>query len=253
MELPITGAENDPVIRTSSSFRQTDRNSVLRIQPSDRSFIRSSFDVVVMKETLLLAELETQGFSVDLRALTKVILSDVGATLHVLRIAGQTCGEDDSRPIRVEDCIADLGVEACIHAMSGHLMERDLRSQGIAELWSHSREIAEHCRNLAEPMVGIDPDEAYLVGLYHSIGSLPGVLGVGDETYEEFGSVWTGLELAREWSLPGCVVDYFSETETRSAASAWLGIVGQAHRCAGTPAGDCARRGAPHPQLLWAV
>jgi HDOD domain len=241
------------VIRTSSSSDQADRNSVLRIQPSRLCWSRQRFDVAVMQETLLLVELETQGFCVDLRALSKLVLSDLGATLQVLRLAGREYGDADGRPVRVEDCIADLGIQACIDAMSAQLMPRDVRSPSVRDLWRHSREIAEHSKYLAEQTVDIDPDEGYLVGLCHSIGSLPGVLGVGGKACQELDHVRMGLELAREWLLPGCVVEYFSNLEKCGGRSAWLGIVEAAHRCAGEPAGECASMGDLHPRLLWAV
>jgi hypothetical protein len=241
------------VITTSSSSDQTDRDSVLRIQPSRLYASRQRFDVAAMKETLLLVELETQEFCVDLRALSKLVLSDLGATLQVLRLAGREYGDAEGRPVRVEDCIADLGVQACLDVMSAHLMPRDLRSPAVIELWRHSREIAGHSQHLAEQTVDVDPDQAYLVGLCHSIGSLPGLFGVDGKVCQEFDSVRMGLDLAREWSLPGCVVGYFSDLETGGGRSAWPGIVQAAHRCAGEPTGECASRGNLAPQLLWAV
>lgn len=239
--------------RMSNSSDQADRNSVLRIQPSRLCASRQRFDVAVMKETLLLMELETQGFCVDLRALSKLVLSDLGATLQVLRLAGREHGNAEGRPVRVEDCIADLGVQACMDAMSAHLMPRDQRSAAVTELWRHSREIARHSQLLAEQTVDVDPDQAYLVGLCHSIGSLPRVLGLDGKTCQEFDGVRMGLELATEWSLPGCVVGYFSDLERCGGRSAWLEIVQAAHRCAGESTGECASTRDFHPQLLWAV
>jgi len=241
------------VIRMSSSSNPTDRSSVLRIQPSGRYASRERFDVAVMKETLLLIELETQGFCVDLRVVSQLILSDLGATLQVLRLAGREYGGAEGRPVRVEDCIADLGIQACIDAMSAHLMPHDRRSPTVTELWRHSSEIAGHSRRLAEQTTDVDPDEAYLVGLCHSIGSLPSVVGMDGATYREFDLVGTGLELAREWWLPRCIVAYFSDLDERVGSSAWVGIVQAAHRCAGEPAGECVSRRDLQPQLMWAV
>ncbi len=153
--------------RTSSSSDRIERNSVLRIQPSRRFSSRGTFEVAVMQETLLLVELETQEFCVDLRTLSNIILSDLCATLQVLRLAGRERGGDEGRPVRVEDCIADLGVQACMDAMSKHLMQRDLRLPAVTELWGHSSRIAEHARRLAEQTADVDPDQAYLVGLCH--------------------------------------------------------------------------------------
>ncbi len=241
------------MIRTNGSSDHADRSSVLRIQPSKRSSRGLRFEVAVMKETLLLVELETQGFCVDLRALSTLVLRDLGATLQVLRLAGREYGEDEARPVRVEDCIADLGVRACMDAMSKRLMQRDLRSPAVTELWGHSRKIAEHARRLAEQTADVDPDQAYLVGLCHSIGSLPGVLGLGGRTHQKLDGVRMGLELAREWSLPGCVVNYFSDLNKCGERSAWQGIVQAAHACVGETIGECASRRDLQPQLQWAV
>jgi len=241
------------VIRTSTSSDQTKRNSVLRIQPSHRYPYRERFNVAVMRETLLLVELETQEFCIDLRALSKLVLSDLGATLQVFRLAGCEYGGGEGRPVRVEDCIADLGVQACIDAMSASLMACDRRSAAVTQLWRHSREIAEHSKRLAEHTLDVDPEQAYLVGLCHSIGSLPSALGMDSKACQEFDCVRMGLELAREWSLPGCVVDYFSELGMCGERSAWRGIVQAAHRCAGEPTGECDSQGTVPPQLLLAV
>jgi HDOD domain len=241
------------VTRTISSSDQADRNSVLRIRPSHLYPSQQRFDVAVMKETLLLVELETQGFRVDLRAMSKLVLSDLGATLQILRLAGREYGDAEGRPVRVEGCIADLGVQACMDAMSAHLMPRDLRSPAVTELWRHSRDIAGHTQHLAEQTADVDPDQAYLVGLCHSIGSLPGVLGFEGKTRQEADSARMGLELAREWSLPGCVIDYFSDVEKREGRFAWTRIVEAAHRCAGEPTGECASMDYLPPRLLWAV
>jgi hypothetical protein len=138
-------------------------------------------------------------------------------------------------------------------AMSANLLPRDLRSPAVTELWRHSREIAGHSQHLSEQTVAIDPDQAYLVGLCHSIGSLPSVLGLDGKTRQEFDSVQIGLDLATEWMLPSCVVGYFSDLEEYGGRSAWRGIVQAAHRCAGEPRGECASGGGVHLELLWAV
>jgi hypothetical protein len=206
-----------------------------------------------MKETLLLMELETQEFCIDLSALSKLVLSDLGATLQVLRLAGREYGNAEGRPVRVEDCIADLGIQACMDAMSAHFLPRDLRSQAVTALWRHSRAIALHSQYLAEQTVDVDPDQAYLVGLCHSIGSLPDVLGVDGTTSRQSDLMRAGFELATEWSLPSCVVGYFSDLQKGGARYALPGIVQAAHRSAGAPTDECDSTGQLSPQLLWAV
>jgi HDOD domain len=230
-----------------------DRNSVLRIQPRQLHPSRQRFGVPVMPEILLLVELEVQEFCVDLRALSQLVLSDLGATLQVLRLAGREYGLAEGRPTRVEDCIADMGLQACIEAMSAQLVPRGGSSMVIAELWSHCREIARQSKHIAEQTVDIDPDQAYLVGLCHSIGSLPAVLGWSGSKSQGFDSALLGLELAREWSLPGCVFDYFCDVQRCGGQSPWPEIVQAAHRCAGQLSGECASSEDLRPQLLRAV
>jgi hypothetical protein len=253
VELPITVEENDPVIMTSSSSDQTDLNSVLRIQPAQLHTSRQRFSIPVMQETLLLVELEAQEFCVDLTTLSQLVLNDLGATLQVLRLAGREYGDTESQPTRVGDCIAAMGIQACIDALSEQLVPRGESSQAIAELWSHSREIARHAKQIAERTMDMDPDQAYLVGLCHSIGSLPGVLGWGGKKSLGVDTVLVGLELAKEWSLPRCVVGYFSDVLRCGGPSPWREIVQAAHRCAGQLSCECVSREDHRPQLLRAV
>ena len=241
------------MMRTSHSSDRTDRYSVLRSQPNRQFSSCERFDIAVMKETLLLVELEMQEFCIDLRALSNIVLSDLGATLQILRLAGREYGGDDVRPLRMEDCIASLGVDACLDAMSLSFMLLDSRSKAVAGLWSHSREIAGHSKRLADQTLDVDPDQAYLVGLCHAIGSLESLMGRGAKARQAPDLPRVGLELAREWSLPSCVVDYFSDLEMYGGRSSWVGIVQAAHRAAdGTPS-EWASGNEIHPQMLWAV
>lgn len=238
---------------TSRTSNQTDCSSVLRIQPRQPFTERLRLGVPVLQETLLLMELETQELCADLRTLSELVLSDLGATLQVLRLTGREYGDSAGRPTRVEDCIADLGVQACVEAMSAQLIPREERSRVIAELWSHSREIARHSRQIAQQGADMDPNQAYLVGLCHSIGSLPSVLGWSGYRSRSSDSMLIGLELAREWSLPECVMDYFSEGQRRGGPSRWHEMVEAAHQCAGYSSGKRSFREDLRGQLLQAV
>lgn len=241
------------MIMTSSSSDQVNRDSVLRIQPVQRHISRQGVGIPVLQETLLLVELEAQEFCVDLTTLSQLVLNDLGATLQVLRRAGREYSSAEDQPSRVVDCIAALGVRACIDAMSAQVAPRWEPSQAIAELWSHSREIARHARQIAERTMDMDPDQAYLVGLCHSIGSLPAVLGWSGKKGARVDRFVTGLELATEWSLPRCVAGYFSGELRRGGSSSWREIVRAAHRCAGQSSGACVSSEDHRPQLLRAV
>ena len=58
-----------------------------------------------MPETLLLMDLGALEKPVDLEEITQVVLSDPGATIQVLRLAGRERALGEEREARIEDCI----------------------------------------------------------------------------------------------------------------------------------------------------
>jgi len=73
--------------------------------------------IPIMQETLLLLDLAVQESSVDLREISQLVLDDLGATLQILRLAGREYANSHDRPLRIEDCISALGVNACMQAV----------------------------------------------------------------------------------------------------------------------------------------
>lgn len=194
-------------------------------------------DVPVMPETLLLMELMMRERTVDLGDLSQLVLGDLGAAIQIMRLAGSDESLADARPARIEDCISGLGLEACLDAVSKQTLKRSARHPGMNAMWVHAREIAEICRALAEENpFSANPEEAYLVGLFHAIGSLPAVLGWDCATYLSDDSELAGLRMAQAWSLPHCVVDYFSELRPLSNGNRWRRLIERAHACDCAPA-----------------
>jgi HD-like signal output (HDOD) protein len=241
------------VIRMSSPSSETDQNSVLRIQAQSLHPNCWRREVPVMRETLLLLELEAHEFCVDLRAFSRLVLGDLGATVQVLRLAGQEFRPSGEGPSRIHDCVASMGVQACIDAMSGQLMPLSGSPISMLEFWCHSREVARQSERLAEQMVGVDADQAYLVGLCHSIGSLPFVLGWNGTRNRMRDSPSVGAELAREWSLPCCVLTYFQDLQEGRRRSPWSELVTAAHGRVGERSSVCALNETMPTRLLWAV
>jgi hypothetical protein len=205
-----------------------------------------------MQETLLLIELEVQEFCVDLRALSKIILCDLGATLQIFRAGGTESAQDGDCP-RIEDCITTLGLQGCKDVLTADLKLPRARSKAVAQLWRHSRSIAESSKQIAERTKEVDPDQAYLAGLCHSVGSLPDVLGwSGDETLSISAGL-VGAALTKEWMLPSCVVSYFDGLYGDEDCSPITEIVQAAHRWSGERSDKCAFTELVCPQLLWAV
>jgi HD-like signal output (HDOD) protein len=189
-------------------------------------------DVPALPETLLQMELQLHEFSIDLRAISQLILNDAGATLQILRLAARESGGTDGWPARIEDCISFLGLDACLQAAGRRTVLSEARHRGVIEVWAHGREIAQFCRKQAASTDGsIHPEEAYLAGLTHILGVMPGVLGW---QWPENGSNWAerGLRLAQTWALPRCVQEFFAEAERPGADAHWTGLVRKAHRAA---------------------
>jgi hypothetical protein len=216
------------IVQTDTAFdTQARRNIPIECQPLRVEVAHDLPAIPVLPQTLLLLDLTVQQACVDLRAMSQLVLADLGAALQILRLAGREYANAEGRPARIEDCISDLGLEACFAAVSAATVTCDGRQHAIAEVWAHSRAIAQHSKLVAQEMPDIDPEEAYLAGLFHSIGLLPGLLGWRGAGAAE-GAI-AGLRLAKKWSLPRCVTEFFSETHLLGDAAQWSGIVQKAH------------------------
>jgi hypothetical protein len=207
------------------------RNRVSAGQLSQFDLVRDLPDVPVLSETLLLMELMIRQRTVDLGEISKLVLSDLGAALQILRVAGGEVCSIEGLPTRIEDCISNLGLQVCLDAMSRRTMRGSSRHPEMIEAWTHARLVAEECRHLAyEGRCPVNPEEAYLVGLLHELGSLPAMLG-WDRTMQRVGSPdMIGLRMAQAWSLPRCVAEYFAPLRSISGVNPWREVVQQAHK-----------------------
>jgi hypothetical protein len=158
------------------------------------------------------------------------VLDDLGATLQILRLAGSEYSNSKDRPLRIEDCISDLGVHACMQAVSGEKAARHGRQRDIAEMWAHSREVGQFSKQVADKLPETDPEQAYLVGLLHLIGYLPNVLGWDNTRRDAASEALNGLQMAKRWSLPHFVQQFFSDIQSAGCESEWSEIVRLAHQ-----------------------
>jgi hypothetical protein len=231
---------------------QAGPNPVAVLQPM-RVDVASLPAVPVFTETLLLLDLETQESSVDLHKISQLVLGDLGATLQVLRLAGREYGSSQARPHRIVDCISDLGVYPCLEAVSGQTVSRDSRHGAITGTWEHCKEIAQHSEMVADEIPGVNPGEAYLAGLLHSMGSLPAVLGWDEAESSAADAALRGFQMARQWSLPRVVLEFFSEMHLVGCRTKWSEIVRSAHRRAARPCTKCLFEEESRPMLLTSV
>jgi hypothetical protein len=214
---------------------RTARSEVVSGQFASFELIRDLPDVPVLSETLLLMEMVVKNWVVDLTRVARVILSDPGAALQVMRRAGREYDVDGPMD-RIEDCISGIGLQACLDAMSRRTITRSSRNQAVIHAWDHARAIAEISGVIAEKTA---PDgtreEAEMVGLCHEIGSFAELLG-WDWSGKSANNDLAGLTLAEAWSLPSCVVEYFSDRCRAGQYSRWTTIVDRAHQIAGNSA-----------------
>lgn len=186
-------------------------------------------DVPVMPETLLLVELKARERSVDLREISQLVLGDLGASLQILRRAAVESMSCLDLPIRIEDCISDLGLQTCLDVLARRILSRGMH-QAAMETWRHSRRIAELCALEAMAMSStVNQEEAYLVGLFHELGSLPRILGWDRLIMTMSDEEALGRRMAEDWRLPEFVTDYFRELSFKRGDSPWAKMVRDAH------------------------
>jgi HD-like signal output (HDOD) protein len=203
----------------------------------------------VMPETLLLLELKLYEPCVNLREFSELVLSDLGAAVQVLRLAGREYGNAEGRPSRIEDCIADLGLEACVEAVAAQPLTRDSNYHAIVETWTHSREIAHYTRLAAEETSDVNPEEAYLVGLLHAIGTLPSLLSWPVKDAGAVDATLAGFRMARSWALPAGVMEFFCEMSLPGYTPHWSALVRAAHQRASRSSIDCSFQNNIRPHL----
>lgn len=218
------------------------RSGATAVQASTLEAFQELPDVPVLSETLLRVELMVRERAVDLSEISQVVLSDLGAVLQIMRLAGGEDSFEDGRVPRIEDCISGLGVQACLEAIARRPLKPSTRPPAMIDMWAHARIIAENCKFLAEETSSflVNPEEAYLVGLFHDLGTLPAILGWNRSFAVPADPAVAGLRMAQAWSLPSCVVEYFSEFRSHAAGRRWSAIVEQAHPDAQYAVSACA-------------
>jgi len=201
--------------RASSADRRMRHNDPIHELPN----------LPVLSGTLLSMELAIGQRSVDLAQVSQLILSDLGATLQILRQAGRE-NSIDSHLQRVQDCIVELGLEGCVDVMAKCPIATGPRFDSVHAAWERARETAFIARFVAEKLaLNVAAEDAYLVGLTHGIGSLPKILGwdcmsqIGDD------SDLAGLRIAEAWHLPHCIAEYFLVRMAGKSRTEWTKIV----------------------------
>jgi hypothetical protein len=215
-----------------------------RVAPPTRpafelDFLLQPLDIPVLPETLLRMELCLGGPNVSLREISQIVLGDLGATMHVFRLAGCQQHTGSIPFSRVEDCLSYLGIRECIDGLSKRLAYRSGRRNAVIDAWAHANTIASFCSLWAEMNDDrINPSEAYFVGLFHELGTLPGLLQWDTSPWGHVDEPSVGLWLASRCALPECATEYFASMKAEGVMSGWLKVVDAAHQLANQYATD---------------
>lgn len=165
----------------------------LRFQPA----------VPVLPATLLQLDLLLSQPVFDLHEISNVVLSDLGATVQVLRSAAPH-ETTLTRPVAyLEDCIVHLGGVGLRHAMSSPTPSQAAPPGAeIRDLWKRARIIGELARTVASGLPDMSPSDAQLAGVLHEMGRLPALLGWRIAGMDLSDPLSVGTALVREWRLP---------------------------------------------------
>lgn len=198
------------------------------LQPKKTDFLDY---VPVMSATVLGLEMLLQDPCIDLRMASELVLSDVGATIQILRLIGKEYAFAEERPSRMGDCIASLDVDAWFEVISARTFSCDRKHAATTSVWRHCRLVAQYAQLVAESLDDVSPDDAYLVGLLHGIGDIPAALGWPNCGR---GSTDAAALAAMEGTLPNFVLAALRGMNDSNSTSSWRFILTAAHELAGS-------------------
>jgi hypothetical protein len=180
--------------------------------------------VPVMSATVLGLDMLLHEPCIDLRLASDLVLSDVGATIKVLRLISREYDFVAERPSRMGECLASLDVDDWFGAISAQTFPCDRDNSATTAVWKHCRLVAQYAQLVAESLDDVSPEDAYLVGLLHEIETIPTVLG--------WPNLGPGTILATEGSLPLFVLAAMGSVNDSCSSSTWRFILTAAHELA---------------------
>jgi hypothetical protein len=187
-------------------------------------------EVPVMSATVLGLEMLLYEPCIDLKMASELILSDVGATIKILRLIGKEYEFAAERPSRMGECLASLDVDTWFGAISARTFVCGKEHAATTAVWNHCRLVAQYSQLVAESIESISPEDAYLVGLLHGIGAIPKVLGWSNGASDVRDP---GALFEMEGMLPLFVLTALRSLNDPRPSSIWRFILTTAHELAG--------------------
>src|ERR1700678_1038389 len=122
--------------------------------PQQKKFAKKNLvlldDVPVMSATVLGLEILLHEPCIDLRLASELVLSDVGATIQILRLIGREYEFATEHPCRMGDCLASLDAGTWFDAISARTFACGHEYAATSSLWYHSRLVAQYAQLVAE-------------------------------------------------------------------------------------------------------
>lgn len=191
---------------------------------------RASFldRVPAMSTTALAMEILLNEPSIDLSAAAELVLSDVGATIQILRLSGGDYCAATDRPSRMVDCLSSLDASEWLRAITRRTFVCDRAHLAEAALWKRCRTMAQYTRLAAESVDSISPEDAYLAGLLYDVSALAKLVTDADDTSVEVRTA----EAAIRGVMPLFVLDALDRSEDASSSNPWGFILNVAYALA---------------------
>lgn len=189
-------------------------------------------EIPVNSDTRILVEMILGTPTIDLESLCEILLSDLGATVQVLRCTAKHIEDSKLRPLRLHECLVSLGKvniqNSCAQVLPGL---ETASAESFSELWRHSWMVSRFAYSIAQVVDGGEPEKARIAGLLHDLGRIPSCLGWTNSAWPQ-SSEDLGCKLADQWGLPWYVIFGIRCYDRPDTSAAMISrLVAAAHDC----------------------
>ncbi|MGA9798820.1 MAG: HDOD domain-containing protein [Terriglobales bacterium] len=165
-------------------------------------------DLPILPTTLAQLDALLADDVVDLTALTNVVRSDLGLTIHLIRITRNADWASRAVP-RITEIVVGLGIKH-LKAIVRDIpvlptQPRDLRLLACVRFWMHAQLTGLITEELASYRTNVNCEDSYIAGLLCQIGKLPILLGWKIPELESSDVASLGGALARAWGFPAAL------------------------------------------------
>jgi hypothetical protein len=146
-------------------------------------FQTAADEIPALAGTLLQLELLLNAPMVDLEAVTRLVRSDLGLCIQVLK-ESRFGAADGDQLWRISDCVIQLGSQllGLARPLCCGVEQRKFAYAEAEAFWKHASLVASVAEQTATYFyeLGVNPEQAYLAGLMHNLHKLPDVLAFVD-------------------------------------------------------------------------